>query len=464
MDGLECSEIMLSDIDLGDRIDAEYFAKEYLRIAHCLEGKRLQKLGTLVKTTASAFYPAATQLYVSGDTAFVRCVDCINDPIISKEQDSRFEKIPRSFADENKGVSLIKKGEIVITKVGTPCYASIIEDYDEVALSRTVLGLTDIHDIDPYYLTIFLRCRYGFYQLYRQRELTIQYQLTLPRVKAVDIFLPCPAFQGRIAHVATEYRRMMNQSRQLYKEARRILHEYIHYDSCCLSAKSMIEKSFSVSFGCSGRLDAEYYQPKYDTLLNLLNTNETVGSLCHLHDSNFSPAPHTEYAYIELANVGRCNAISKVEVMEGRHLPSRAKRQVRAGQVIVSSIEGSLQSCALIPEEYEGALCSNGFHVLDSDAMNPETLLLLFQSEPIQELMRQRCSGTILTAISKGELLRMPLPLLPPVIQQKIAAHVQESSALRRRAKQSLDRAVRAIEIAIEQDEAAALSFLHARA
>ena len=30
MDGLECSEIPFSQIDLGDRYDAEYFAKKYL--------------------------------------------------------------------------------------------------------------------------------------------------------------------------------------------------------------------------------------------------------------------------------------------------------------------------------------------------------------------------------------------------------------------------------------------------
>lgn len=56
----------------------------------------------------------------------------------------------------------------------------------------------------------------------------------------------------------------------------------------------------------------------------------------------------------------------------------------------------------------------------------------------------------------------MPLPLVPPVIQKEIAAHVQKSFALRRRAKKRLNSAVRAVEIAIEQDEMAALAFLQA--
>ena len=121
MDGLECSEVFFSQIDLGDRFDAEYFAKEYIRVAQNLENVHTKKLGAFANFVASAFYPAATQLYSIGDTAFVRCVDCIDFPIITAEQEDRFEKIPYSFGTANKGVSFLTQGEIVITKVGTPC-------------------------------------------------------------------------------------------------------------------------------------------------------------------------------------------------------------------------------------------------------------------------------------------------------------------------------------------------------
>jgi hypothetical protein len=129
-------------------------------------------------------------LYKIGDLPFIRCVDCISYPVITKRQDDLFEKIPSDFADEHKNIKRLSRGEIVITKVGTPCYASIIHDIDDVALSRTVLGLKNIKNIDPYYLTAFLRSKYGFYQLYRERELTIQFQLTLERVGNVRIFKP----------------------------------------------------------------------------------------------------------------------------------------------------------------------------------------------------------------------------------------------------------------------------------
>lgn len=460
MDGLECSEIPFSQIDLGDRYDAEYFAKKYLHISQNLKNVHTETVGKFCDSVASAFYPAATQLYSIGDTAFVRCVDCIDFPIITAEQEDRFEKIPYEFGKANKGISFLTKGELVITKVGTPCYTSIIEDYETVALSRTVLGLSNIKGIDPYYLMVFLRCKYGFEQLYRQRELTIQYQLTLPRVKAVDIYLATPEFQEKIRYMCEQYKELRAKSTDLYSKAERVLAgELSNFDVPPYNQSASI-KTFQKSFLVTGRLDAEYYQPKYEQYAKSLNTNDTVATLCKIHDETFEPAEKENYLYVELADVGKSGEIGGAETILGSELPTRARRKVKAGQIIVSSIEGSLQSCALIQPEYDGALCSTGFYVLSSDSINSETLLILFKSEPIQALMKQRCSGTILMGITKDEFLSMPLPKIADETQNQIASIVRQAFSLRKQSEQLFDYAKRAVELAIEQGEDAAMAWL----
>ena len=120
-------------------------------------------------------------------------------------------------------------------------------------------------------------------------------------------------------------------------------------------------RSFSQSFGKTGRFDAEYYQSKYEKYTEVLNTKDTVDTLCILYDRNFVPEAEVEYTYIELASVGRAGAIVNAERNLGSALPTRARRQVNAGQVIIPSIEGSLQSCALITSEFDKSLCSTGF-------------------------------------------------------------------------------------------------------
>jgi restriction endonuclease S subunit len=144
----------------------------------------------------------------------------------------------------------------------------------------------------------------------------------------------------------------------------------------------------------------------------------------------------------------------------GEELPSRARRLIAETDVIISSIEGSLDSCALVTKEYDSALCSTGFYVLRSDKINSETLLVLFKSEPMQNLLKQGCSGTILTAINKDEFLNIPVPLIDAPKQQQIAALVEESFALKKQSEHLLDIAKRAVEIAIEQDEKTALEYI----
>jgi hypothetical protein len=190
LEGLEVSEVKFSGVDLGDRIDAEFFSKFDLGTQNLLLKRgsvELRDFGTFV---ASAFYPAATHLYAAGDMPFIRCVDCVNFPVITKHQDELFERIPTEFAEESGGINFLEKGDIVITKVGTPSYASMVSEHEKVALSRTVMGLKNIKKINPTYLLMYLRSKFGFSQLQRQRELTIQYQLTLERTKRVQVFVP----------------------------------------------------------------------------------------------------------------------------------------------------------------------------------------------------------------------------------------------------------------------------------
>ncbi|NDO20414.1 hypothetical protein FMM68_12225 [Lachnospiraceae bacterium MD329] len=468
MDGLECSEVLLSDIDLGDRIDAEYFSKEYLNVEHLLDCVKTKRIGQLSYAVASAFYPAATQLYSVGDIAFVRCVDCINYPVISKDQDNRFEKIPRSFAESNKGISILRRNDIVITKVGTPCYASIVDEYNEVALSRTVLGLTSIHDVNPRYLMVFLRCKYGFGQLYRQRELTIQYQLTLPRVKAVDVFIPSVDFQTSIAKIASEYHKTLHDSGLLYQSAQKHLLADLHFNYSAISTKGTAEKFLFESFGTSGRLDAEYYQPKYDDLFALLYKLPTK-PLGKIVDMTKSIEPGSEYygdtgvPFIRVSDVSTMGInIPSIRIPKTT-VPSIEKLYPKKDTILFSK-DGSVGIAYKIEEDIEavtsGALLH--FRVKNILEVLPDYLTLVLNSEIVQLQAERDTSGAIIQHWKPSDIANVVIPILPYDIQIEISEKVQKSFALRRQAEKLIETAVKAVEIAIESDEAAANAYIEA--
>ena len=229
--------------------------------------------------------------------------------------------------------------------------------------------------------------------------------------------------------------------------------------------KNVNVKSFKDSFGVTGRLDAEYYQKKYEVVIEKIksykNGFEPLFIACNLKDSNHNPKENQEYNYIELSNIGKTGDINGCTTELGKNLPSRARRIVNTNDVIISSIEGSLQSCAVVGKEYNNALCSTGFYVINSEKINSETLIVLFKSDLMQSIMKQNCSGTILTGMNKYEFQNILVPLIEKKAQQEIAQLIEESFSLKKQSEYLLEVAKRAVEMAIEENEAVAMKYIN---
>jgi len=273
---------------------------------------------------------------------------------------------------------------------------------------------------------------------------------------------------------------ILETSKVLYKEAQELLYKELELDfknplksllKSSLQAKKASElanisdiskkyphlnisvRPLSKSLHKRGRLDSEYYQSKYDAIERKIK--DYKGGYCKLQpseikDSNFTPKAQEKYRYIELANIGNNGNISEPLEDFGENLPTRARRKVKTGDFIMSSIEGSLVSCALITPEFDNCLVSTGFYVLNSSELNSETLLVLFKCEFFQEYLKKFPSGTILTAISKDELQNILIPKINPATQEQIALKIQQSFTLRAKSKDLLQNAKLRLENAIE--------------
>lgn len=133
---------------------------------------------------------------------------------------------------------------------------------------------------------------------------------------------------------------------------------------------------------------------------------------------------------------------------------------LRTGDVIASTVEGSLDKIALVSEEYHGAIGSTGFFVLRPRTFPSGYLLALTKSVIVQEQMRCASSGTILAAVPAKSLRNIIVPNVPPDKRDKIAELVQRAHTARREAKAILEKAKRAVEIAIEENEDKAMEFI----
>ena len=203
------------------------------------------------------------------------------------------------------------------------------------------------------------------------------------------------------------------------------------------------------------RFDAEYFQPKYEEIIEKIKSYkggfDKVGEVVNIKDKNFTSKDYVKYKYVALADISNDGYIQSFEEDFGKNLPTRARRLINKGDVIISSIEGSLNSCALIEEEFDNSICSTGFYVVNSERINPETLLVLMKLYPIQKLLKKGCKGTILTAIPKDELEKIVLPIIDNQTQQKISQKIQESFKLKKELKELLEKAKKMVEEEIEK-------------
>lgn len=461
MDGLEVSELNLSQLERTKRIDSEFYKKENIAVDSILS--LWDK-----KSIAECFYVSdgnhmgITDSFCENGIPYYRGQD-IYHLFIENAEPLTIDQ--RTFDKPQMRRSHLEKGDVLMSIVGAIVGNSAIVTSSEPATCSCKLSImrSKNHDILPELLLVYIKTKYGQVQIQKFKRGAAQTGLLLEDFDQLMIPVFGKDFQEKVRQTVKAIYGCTQQAVEAYNVAQNKLNGAIALNETCQNHTAPSIKTLSESFEMTGRLDAEYYLPYYQRCQIALCTNENVGSLCRIHDESFVPKEDEDYRYIELSNVGAVGEISGVNIMTGAELPSRARRRVKKGQVVVSSIEGSLQSCALITDDFDECLCSTGFYILDSEQINPETLLVLFKSKVIQSLMKQRCSGTILTGITKEELLSMPLPKIEDDLQKEIAENIQHSFKLRTQSKQLLEDAKRAVEMAIEQGEDIALKWLESK-
>ncbi len=436
------------------RIDAEYFLKQNLLYEDLLNRHSCFVLGDISIVTDgihdSIDYDETSEInLISATSPKDNYFDLTRNVHISSEQ---HYKNPRTALREN---------DIILSTVGTIGNCAIVNKEILPANSDRHVGIIRIkEELTPSVVSTFLLSKYGRNQTIRESTGNVQLNLFLYKIRAIKIPKFSSEFQNIIEDDYNFAQNLLINSKSYYIQAEDILNKELNITNV-ENSKNYSIKSLSESFVKSKRLDAEYYQDKYDQILDELKSTVTLSEICHIHTKNFTPIGKDLYKYIELADISNSDGeICEPKQYYGKDLPNRARRKIKKGQVLVSSIEGSLSSCALVMLDDVNLLCSNGVYVVDSDTINSETLLVLFKSRYIQLLLKQRCSGTILTSIGENDFDNLPFVKINKKIQSQISQKVQESFKLRKQSKDLLNKAVKAVDIAIEKSEEDAIKWL----
>jgi len=366
---------------------------------------------------------------------------------------------------------LVPKEAIMINSTGVGTLGRVNINYlvENISVDNHV-NIIVAKDVNPYYLMIFLKSYYGQSQINRYYSGSSG-QIEIYARDFNNFLIPTLStpFQLQIENLVKTSYQKLEESKALYKEAEELLLKELDLLDFKPSDENIAIKSFKESFLENGRLDSEYYQPKYDEIIEKIKSYkggfESLSNiLVYIDTGEYSEAYFVKDTslnfYIRSTNIsgGLINEDENYFVN-----PSNFTKFVKNGDIITARV-GTLGIFGTVDKTMEGNIYSDNvlcFRLPDN--LNPFVYTLFFNSSYNRMLIERLSRGSVQQRLNQETLKDLIIPIIDTSTQTQIEEKIKKSFELKQESKQLLDLAKRAVEVAIEKNEDEAMELLKVR-
>lgn len=459
---MQFSIVNFSQIDKSLlRLEAEFYKPAYLAVE-----KKFRGNPTLAECAQSIICGpfGSTILDETYTTNGVKVIRPFNIKEYQIEKDN-IVYISKKDA-ERKQLKFFFRGAIFFSRVGD-VKCGILSGKEGVTISPNIIAV-DIkrEKYHPFFLTLFFNSKYGLSQIERELKILAQptvstYGLRLLKLPMIDF-----GFQNQIGALFEEAVKEKSLAENRYELAQELLLSELglaNYQPC---HKLTFVKLYS-DIQQAGRVDAEYFQPKYDEIINAIQGHS--GEWAMLKDL-VSMEKCTEVGSDEYLDEGipfvRVSNISPFEITKEKYISEELygelkHHQPQRGEILFSK-DATPGIAYYLNETPPQMIPSSGILRLknESEKINGEYLALVLNSLLVKEQMNRDVGGSVILHWLPKQIGEVAIPILPKAKQAQIQQKVAESFKLRKQSKHLLECAKRAVEIAIEKDEKRALEYL----
>ena len=247
-----------------------------------------------------------------------------------------------------------------------------------------------------------------------------------------------------------KYNDLRKQSDSEFRIAMLILHNNINYPYCHTTSKRGVTyKKLSLCLSNSGRLDAEYYQPKYDKLTAYLN-DFPCSTLSELVDIHKSVEPGSDVYQDTGIPFVRVQDLSKYGITETNiFLPEKDYTDVIRPKkdTILLSKDGSVGIAYKMDTDLNCITSGAILHLTLKDrSILADYLTLVLNSIVVKMQSERDAGGSIIQHWKPSEIEDVIIPILPISIQKELSKRMQQSFALRKESEQLLQEAKALVE------------------
>lgn len=308
----------------------------------------------------------------------------------------------------------------------------------------------------PEYLCAFLNTKQGIRDIKRRARQSInQTNVNPEEVKEIEIPILDMDFQLQIQEYFERANSCRLKSLSLYKDAEIQLISELGLKDWQLNNAPVNIKQLKESFLASGRLDAEYYQPKYDELFSKLSQFEcdTIRDIANIKKSvepGSEAYQESGIPFVRVSDVTKFG-ISEPNVFLSQNDYDLKELQPKKDTILLSK-DGSVGIAYKVEEDTDCITSGALLHLsVFNKEYNPDYLTLVLNSKVVQMQAERDSNGAIIQHWKPSEIEQVIIPKLPKPIQETISAKIQESFALKAESKRLLDEAKMMVEREIEK-------------
>ncbi len=465
LEKLEINEVMLNTLERTKRIDSEFYSIKNINILERLVFKESCPITNFVFVSDGNHMKISDNYCIDGDIPYYRGTDIYNFYI---EQSSNPLKIDKQiFNSKNMQRSHLKKGDVLMSIVGAIIGNLSLVKTNKNATCSCKLAIMRPFDVEPSFLAIYLKSYYGQNQIQKFKRGTAQTGLILEDFDHILIPNLSKIFQEKIKKLVNDSYKTTEKSKSTYSQAETLLLKTLGIDDFSPSTENINIKSFQDSFLTTGRLDAEYYQPKYEEIINNIK-KFPFKKLDEFIENHSTGYPYKSHDYLDDEKgipLIRINNIKKgfLDISNTAYLPMEqinlSKKDVAIDGDIVISMSGTIGNTCVIPKNIT-ALINQRILRFTPKNYNSLTLMIIINSIIGSFQLDRIGTGGVQTNISSNDVKKIIIPILPNDTQTQIADLIQQSFALKAESERLLEAAKHAVELAIETDEAQALAYI----
>ena len=138
-----------------------------------------------------------------------------------------------------------------------------------------------------------------------------------------------------------------------------------------------------------------------------------VSDVASLVDDRVDPRRQswTDFEYVEISDVDTRVGVVGSKRVAAAEAPSRARKLIREGDVLVSTVRPERGSVGVTPARLDRAVCSTGFAVLRCKGIHPLALVWLLKSDIVRHQFIRNNIGIAYPAILESVCLDLVLPI-----------------------------------------------------